>query len=260
MDVQSGPGLAPAGWYQDPASRHQFRYWDGLAWTDIVSDNGRQSVDSLSQASPPRACENCHGPCRPGQRVVYYAGRKVGEWTGTSGIYRLRGATYEAFQRSSIFLCEQCAKSLGTRHAAVERKLAGSGLACWLAPEFEIGFVKQVLKDNDYVRVRDIMQDDLATPQAAGDATLVFRWKGKYVIEDAALIVSVDDVHEGFGSFKKGFSALVHVPAGAHKVSISIDGMRASHQIGIVEPGMTYEADLVRSAWGKMVFELKPVN
>src|SRR4051812_6342611 len=28
----------PAGWYPDPTTRHELRYWDGYAWLDNVSD------------------------------------------------------------------------------------------------------------------------------------------------------------------------------------------------------------------------------
>lgn len=44
-DCQAGP---PADWYEDPSGRHQFRYWDGTAWTDHVSDSGQQSADPLT--------------------------------------------------------------------------------------------------------------------------------------------------------------------------------------------------------------------
>ncbi|MFW2340136.1 MAG: phospholipid scramblase-related protein [Acidimicrobiia bacterium] len=32
-------------WLPDPTKRHQYRYWDGSAWTEHVADNGVQSVD-----------------------------------------------------------------------------------------------------------------------------------------------------------------------------------------------------------------------
>lgn len=35
-----GNDLAEAGWYPDPAGRHQHRYWKGRRWTDQVADNG----------------------------------------------------------------------------------------------------------------------------------------------------------------------------------------------------------------------------
>jgi hypothetical protein len=40
------PNTAPiAAWYPDPARRHQFRYWDGTAWTGDVATNGVTSWD-----------------------------------------------------------------------------------------------------------------------------------------------------------------------------------------------------------------------
>jgi uncharacterized protein YxjI len=32
-------------WLPDPTKRHQYRYWDGSAWTEHVADNGVQSTD-----------------------------------------------------------------------------------------------------------------------------------------------------------------------------------------------------------------------
>ena len=36
-----------AAWYPDPAGRHEFRYWDGLAWSSQVADDGRVSSDPI---------------------------------------------------------------------------------------------------------------------------------------------------------------------------------------------------------------------
>jgi hypothetical protein len=38
-------GAAPAGWYADPASRFELRYWDGDKWTEYVSRQGQQFTD-----------------------------------------------------------------------------------------------------------------------------------------------------------------------------------------------------------------------
>lgn len=35
----------PAGWYPDPAARHEQRYWDGTRWTADVADGDRTSTD-----------------------------------------------------------------------------------------------------------------------------------------------------------------------------------------------------------------------
>jgi hypothetical protein len=37
----------PPGWYQDPAARHPYRYWDGLSWTATVSDGAATTSDPL---------------------------------------------------------------------------------------------------------------------------------------------------------------------------------------------------------------------
>ena len=52
MTDQGGPGSSKADWYPDPLGRHQFRYWDGAAWTDSVTDDGKQTTDPLPQAPP----------------------------------------------------------------------------------------------------------------------------------------------------------------------------------------------------------------
>jgi hypothetical protein len=36
---------APAGWYADPSSRFELRYWDGGQWTEHVSRAGQQYTD-----------------------------------------------------------------------------------------------------------------------------------------------------------------------------------------------------------------------
>ena len=35
------------GWFADPSGRHQFRYWDGRKWTELVSDGSTRAADSL---------------------------------------------------------------------------------------------------------------------------------------------------------------------------------------------------------------------
>ncbi|MEN6429681.1 MAG: DUF805 domain-containing protein [Coriobacteriales bacterium] len=43
----AGAAITPAGWYADPAGRHQLRYWDGARWTSSVSDGGAVSQDPV---------------------------------------------------------------------------------------------------------------------------------------------------------------------------------------------------------------------
>ncbi len=42
----------PPRWAPDPLGRHQYRYWDGAAWTEHVADNGMNVVDPLTATAP----------------------------------------------------------------------------------------------------------------------------------------------------------------------------------------------------------------
>ncbi len=35
-------------WYPDPMGRHEYRYWDGVQWTERVASHGRESVGTLT--------------------------------------------------------------------------------------------------------------------------------------------------------------------------------------------------------------------
>ena len=39
-----------ANWYPDPYHRHEYRFWDGHAWTSNVSDAGQARIDHVGQA------------------------------------------------------------------------------------------------------------------------------------------------------------------------------------------------------------------
>jgi uncharacterized protein DUF2510 len=41
------PGAPNTGWHPDPLGRFQYRYYDGLVWTEYVSKAGAQSTDPL---------------------------------------------------------------------------------------------------------------------------------------------------------------------------------------------------------------------
>jgi uncharacterized protein YxjI len=40
----------PAGWYPDPTSQFEHRYWDGAQWTDHVSTNGQAGTSPVTAA------------------------------------------------------------------------------------------------------------------------------------------------------------------------------------------------------------------
>jgi len=47
----------PAGWFADPSTRHEQRYWSGSEWTENVTDSGVPSTDA-----PPMAPGQASGP------------------------------------------------------------------------------------------------------------------------------------------------------------------------------------------------------
>src|SRR5215471_3166674 len=52
-DVMATPPMVPAGWYTDPAGRHEKRYWDGSGWTAGVSDGGVAATDPPGSPATP---------------------------------------------------------------------------------------------------------------------------------------------------------------------------------------------------------------
>lgn len=70
--------MAEAGWKPDPGGAHEWRWWDGSAWSDHVSDGGVQSSDPLADAAapPPADDTTAAAPVDPTADV----GQKKGGW------------------------------------------------------------------------------------------------------------------------------------------------------------------------------------
>lgn len=47
--------MSEAGWHPDPYHRHELRWYDGMSWTEHVSDHGVAAVDSMTAQAPPAA-------------------------------------------------------------------------------------------------------------------------------------------------------------------------------------------------------------
>ena len=60
---------AAPGWYPDPAGQFQFRFWDGLAWTAHVAQDGQQSLAPAEAPAVPSARAR-HKPKKPACRLV----------------------------------------------------------------------------------------------------------------------------------------------------------------------------------------------
>jgi hypothetical protein len=62
-------GTASPDWYKDPMGRHQYRYWDGAAWTQDVADSGHASIDPLEGSGVDQAAGAAAGE-PGGERVL----------------------------------------------------------------------------------------------------------------------------------------------------------------------------------------------
>jgi len=67
--------LAPANWYADPYGRYEYRYWDGLQWTEHVGTGGVQGTEAPFAISPAQ-------PVAKGSKKVQRDIRSVGVLPG----------------------------------------------------------------------------------------------------------------------------------------------------------------------------------
>ena len=74
------PSQPPPGWYPDPTSRFEQRYWDGAQWTEHVVSGGQQSTSPLQPAAQP---VHVSTPEKVQQQVQRQAG--IAEFTSTGG-------------------------------------------------------------------------------------------------------------------------------------------------------------------------------
>jgi Protein of unknown function (DUF2510) len=82
-----GRSETSAGWYPDPFSAHEFRYWDGAVWTDVVSDTGARTEGTRDRHVDATAGQRHRHPDeaatngKPG-----FAGGLLGFWTTLPGV------------------------------------------------------------------------------------------------------------------------------------------------------------------------------
>jgi hypothetical protein len=66
----AAPMEPQAGWLPDPTGRHEYRWWDGAEWTEVVADQGVESVDAppmQQQVYEPQQPQPLPGPQHYGQ-------------------------------------------------------------------------------------------------------------------------------------------------------------------------------------------------
>ena len=80
----------PAAWHPDPTGRHQLRYWDGQDWTEHVSDDGVQAIDTdltkkstLDKIDDALSFGNRIDPAKIQQQVGDVSAANIGSGGGT---------------------------------------------------------------------------------------------------------------------------------------------------------------------------------
>ena len=69
--MTDAPPPNPANWYPDPMGRHEYRWFDGAAWTEKVASHGKESVDSMDKA--PKTVAPQQAPQKIQQQVQKHA-------------------------------------------------------------------------------------------------------------------------------------------------------------------------------------------
>ncbi len=54
-------------WFADPMGRHEYRWWDGVTWTDRVASHGKESTDVMDNA--PKTVVQQQGPDKVANQV-----------------------------------------------------------------------------------------------------------------------------------------------------------------------------------------------
>ncbi len=113
-------GSPAEGWLKDPTGAHEFRYWNGSAWTQHVADDGVLSEDVATRAeslsidsADPRECPECYSEIDGRATVCRHCGERI---KGT------RCPACLAMNADGARLCRWCSTKLAT--ASASRKLS----------------------------------------------------------------------------------------------------------------------------------------
>lgn len=106
---------APAAWLADPTGRHQLRYWDGVKWTDYVSDAGAQSMDPVG--SPPASMQQ-QARVAPQSQPVGVAAQPVGTVAQPAAQAAATEAAAPA-ETNNALIADELAKLAGLRDRGI---------------------------------------------------------------------------------------------------------------------------------------------
>lgn len=118
----------PAGWFPDPTTRHERRYWDGTAWTEHVFTNGSQSVDPMPTVAPVEAAADPASSAPPtSRRSARESGAARNPTSETPEKQEHADRTAQP-RKVSFFGAKKQAESLITENERLEALIAQYGL------------------------------------------------------------------------------------------------------------------------------------
>ena len=83
-------------------------------------------------------------------------------------------------------------------------------------------FFQKFLADVGYIRVNDVIADELKTDVSGNGSTVTFRWYAQSFMKNALIFTAIDNVIDAIGSIKKSFEYSVPVNQGIHKISAGV--------------------------------------
>ena len=90
--------MSAQGWFVDPYSRNEYRYWDGELWTEQVRSNGQTGTDPMPFAPPPEPPVDSSVDGPPVVDPLFTEQRLIFEEEGTA---TLRGNAFGHFAIST---------------------------------------------------------------------------------------------------------------------------------------------------------------
>jgi Protein of unknown function (DUF2510) len=93
---------SPAGWHPDPFGTHELRYFDGAAWTEHVSDQGRQGTAPAAYPAAPSTAPAPGAYFQPGAAMAATSAPAAGPRSSAATSFPLSG--YSVATRVLVFV------------------------------------------------------------------------------------------------------------------------------------------------------------
>ncbi|MDQ1468173.1 MAG: hypothetical protein QOH10_2588 [Actinomycetota bacterium] len=164
--------MAASGWFPDPVGLHEKRFFNGVVWTDLVSDGGHESWAPLGTVAPPSPYGT--GPVLPlGSPYIVVTPQPVANGSAvaalTLGIIGAVLALTSPFGSAVGGICALLGLIfglVGLRNVS-QRGASGSGLAIAGVVLGSVGLVVSVYTGINFWRLNNAIKHSFSTPTTA---------------------------------------------------------------------------------------------